>query len=96
VDADGLALVATTLLESRQLGDRHPDLALAAAEAACAADGSSMTALQAHARALHQIGRIDQAVEVQSKAVETADASDKSDAQRALEFYRACQRLAKR
>ncbi len=93
--AAGLTVVARTLMEFPELGDRHPDLSLAAAAAACAADAISADALQVHARALHQVGKIDQAIEWQEKAVVLADDTAKDRARRALEFYKTCKRLAK-
>lgn len=93
--AAGLAMVARTLMSFPEPGDRHPDLALAAAEAACKADEASVEALQARAQALHQIGKIDRAIEWQEKAVALADKSAKPRTQQALEYYRACRELAK-
>ncbi|MCK4660805.1 MAG: TlpA family protein disulfide reductase [Phycisphaerae bacterium] len=92
--AAGLVLVAGSLMASPDLGDRHPDLVLAAATAACAADPKSIEAMQTRAQALHQIGRMDQAIEWQQKAVAQSDGTVKPQAQRALEFYQTCKRLA--
>ena len=94
--AAGLALVSETLMSLSELGDRHPDLALTAAEAACRVDGQSVRALQIHARALHQIGKIDQAIEWQERALGLADDSAREQARRTLEFYRTCKELAER
>ncbi len=94
--AAGLTLVANTLMLLPELGDRQPDLALAAAAAACAADGRSVDALQARARALHQIGKINEALEWQEKAVALADKANEGEVRRTLDFYRACKQLAER
>ncbi|MCP4593319.1 MAG: TlpA family protein disulfide reductase [bacterium] len=94
--ADGLTLVAQTLLNLPDLGDRHPDLALAAAAAACQTDPTSIEALQTHAQAWHQIGRIDRAIALQQQAAEQAKGDFQAQAQRTLEFYRTCQRLNER
>ncbi|MFH0982942.1 MAG: TlpA disulfide reductase family protein [Planctomycetota bacterium] len=94
--AAGLTLVVNTLMAFPDLGDRHPDLALAAAAAACAADPRSVEALQAHARALHDVGKIDQAIEWQEKAVAVADKTDEAQVRAALKFYRTCKELAER
>jgi len=93
--AAGLCVVAETHMSFAQLGDRHPDLALASAAAACGADDKSLKAMQVHARALHQIGRIDQAIEWQEKALAIADNDNREQVRRTLEFYRTCKVLAK-
>ena len=94
--AAGLAMVASSLLRMPELSDRHPDLALDVAVAACAADERSVDALQARAQALHQIGKIDQALEWQEKAVALADKSNETALRRTLEFYRTCKQLGER
>jgi len=94
-NGDAMQVLATMLLRIDEMDHRVPDLAIKAASLAFeSCQGKDCDKIGTYARAVYQIGLVDKAIELQSKAIAAADGDDQlSEARRALDFYKACKSL---
>jgi tetratricopeptide (TPR) repeat protein len=93
-DADGLNNLAGALMRVDEYGQRRPELILAAAKAAFeACEGTNCVMLDTYAKALYQIGNLDEAIRIQTDAVNKASESEKDNLQKVLAYYKECKRL---
>jgi len=94
-NAKAMSRLAMALLRINDYATRTPDLALKAAKAAYdASKKRDSVALVAYARALYQIGSIDDAIDVQADAIALLNAEERREAQNVLDYYKMCKELA--
>ena len=86
--------VAWDVLSEPRLYRHDPEIGLTLARAAFLASGGQDAAIaDTYARALHMIGRVDLAIEVQQQAVSRSNSEQRPENERMLSFYRRCQAL---
>ena len=86
--------VAWDVLSEPRLYRHDPEIGLTLARAAFLAGGGQDAAIaDTYARALHMIGRVDLAIEVQQQAVSLSNSEQRTENERMLSFYRRCQAL---
>ena len=96
-DSEALVALAQVLLGIEAPGQRLPDLMLRAARGAFdAAAGKNMEAIEVYARAAHVVGDLDEAIRLQTLAVEAAPDTLKAQAVKTLEYFRTCRELRDR
>ncbi len=93
-DVTAMYRLANTLCSISDFASRMPELALEAATAAIENSGRrDPDALSAYARALYQIGRLDEAIAMQKDAVARADNSQRNAIKSVLGYYQRCKEL---
>ena len=93
-DAGFLNSAAWDVVSQPRLYERDPEIGLKLAQAAYRAGGERNPAIaDTYARALYTIGRVDLAIQVQTRAVQLADPQRRADYERTLTFYQRCQAL---
>lgn len=86
--------MAWDVVSEPRLYTRDPEIALLLARAAYrAADGKDAAIADTYARALHIVGRVDLAAEVQARAVALASPEQRLPYERMLAFYHRCRAL---
>ncbi|HEY3244225.1 MAG TPA: redoxin family protein [Phycisphaerae bacterium] len=88
--ADGLAILAQTLMSLEPMSERDPDLIVRTARAAYEADKANPENAALYALALSSVGRLEDAIRVQSEAVSVANDEQKPAQQKTLDYYLAC------
>jgi len=94
-DAQAMQRLAMILCANPYMAKRTPDLALEAGKAAYeASKGREPAALAAYAEALYQIGKLDQAIQLQQEAIAVApDPGAREELQDVLDYYNLCKQL---
>lgn len=93
-NSNAMAVLALTLCRIDDFKLRMPDLTLKAGKAAYeASKQEDHRAIQVYARTQYEIGALDKAIDLQTKALELASADSKEDAQKILAFYETCKKL---
>ena len=94
-DPEAMHVLASMLLRIDQLDQRQPDLALRAARIAYdACEGGDCSKIDTYARAVFEIGMIDRAIELQTKAVAKADSDERrAELERVLDYFKICKTL---
>ncbi len=94
-DPEAMHVLASMLLRIEQLDHRQPDLTLRAAAIAYeACEGGDCSKVDTYARAVFEIGLVDRAIELQTKAVAKAETDDRrAELERVLEYYKTCKNL---
>jgi len=96
-NSEALVALAQVLLGIESPGQRLPDLMLRAARGAFdAAAGKNVEAIEVYARAAQEVGNLDEAIRLQTLAVDVAPEPLKARAAKALEYYRTCRDLRDR
>ena len=93
-DARFLNSVAWDVVSQPRLPMCDPGIGLRLAQAAYrASHGQDAAIADTYARALHLIGRVDLAIQVQTRAVELSTPEQRGQHERMLKFYQRCQEL---
>jgi len=93
-NSDALVALATALLTVDPPANRMPELGLRVVQTAHdATGGKNIEVLVAYARMAQELGRLDEAVRLQTRAVELAPDPRKPELQRTLDYYQLCHRL---
>ncbi len=95
-NSKALTTLAISLMSISDLENRKPVLALNAAKAAYdACEGTDCVTLDTYARALFEIGLVDRAIDLQTKAIAMVNGDDARRAamEKVADFYRVCKSL---
>lgn len=93
-NAEAMQMLALALCRIDDFTIRVPDLALEAASAAYeSTNRRGRAAIEVYARALYEIGALDEAIGLQQEAVARATEDERATSQTILEFYRKCKAL---
>jgi hypothetical protein len=93
-DPAGLTAMARLLQMIEDPGDRQPDLMLRAARAAFQAGGGRhVEAIEVYARAAYRVGHLDEAIRLQTLALEVAPEYRKASLLEALAYLKTCRKL---
>ena len=93
-DGEALAALAEVLLGIEFPGHRMPELMLRAAKGALeASGGKDGNVIEMCARAAHRVGNLDEAIRLQTMAIEAAAEPGKAELANSLEYYRTCRQL---
>ncbi|HUU83946.1 MAG TPA: TlpA disulfide reductase family protein [Phycisphaerae bacterium] len=93
-DTASLAAMARLLMMIEEPGERLPDLMLRAARGAHdAGGGKDAEATEIYARAAFRVGHLDEAIRLQTLAVESAPKHRQTALAKTLAYYRTCRKL---
>lgn len=93
-DSAGLTAMSRLLMMIEEPAQRLPDLMLRAARAAYQVGGGrDIAATELYARAAYRVGHLDEAIRLQTLAVEAASQHRKAELAKTLAYYQACRRL---
>jgi thiol-disulfide isomerase/thioredoxin len=87
---EGLSVLTQALITMDPMSDRDPELIVRTARAAYGADKTNPETAALYAEALYSVGRLDDAIRVQTEAVAAAGDEQKVAQQKTLDYYLAC------